>query len=202
MKSATQGDVRELFYAVVQARQKLVQALRSQAHRVSDSYVFSAHNIPQLRLSDLFAGRSDLLVVHNMGTSCLWCTLWADGLNGLHRQLESRCAIVIMSADSPSAQKQFAEGRGWTIPMICDHEGTFTSDMGFAEQTNGRWNYMPGVSAFARDTDGTITRVASDAFGPGDVYMPVYHLFDLLRDGQAGWKPQYTYNKPIDISLP
>jgi predicted dithiol-disulfide oxidoreductase (DUF899 family) len=30
-------------------------------------------------LKDLFAGRDQLLAIHNMGQGCRYCTLWADG---------------------------------------------------------------------------------------------------------------------------
>jgi predicted dithiol-disulfide oxidoreductase (DUF899 family) len=31
-----------------------------------------------VRLSELFAGKADLILIHNMGTTCPNCTLWAD----------------------------------------------------------------------------------------------------------------------------
>ena len=34
-------------------------------------------------LLDLFADKDRLLVIHNMGQGCRYCTLWADGFNGL-----------------------------------------------------------------------------------------------------------------------
>src|ERR1700684_285660 len=32
-------------------------------------------------LADLFGGKPDLFVIHNMGASCPYCTVWADGFN-------------------------------------------------------------------------------------------------------------------------
>ena len=40
-----------------------------------------------MRLSELFAGKADLILIHNMGTICPNCTLWADGLNGIYHHL-------------------------------------------------------------------------------------------------------------------
>jgi predicted dithiol-disulfide oxidoreductase (DUF899 family) len=45
-------------------------------------YVFEGWSGP-VRLSELFAGKRDLFVIHNMGTSCRYCTMWADGFNGV-----------------------------------------------------------------------------------------------------------------------
>ncbi|HBK90668.1 MAG TPA: hypothetical protein DDZ68_03235, partial [Parvularcula sp.] len=44
-------------------------------------------------LSALFGGREQMLVIHNMGQACRYCTLWADGLNGLVPHLEDAFAL-------------------------------------------------------------------------------------------------------------
>ena len=45
-------------------------------------------------LSSLFGDRGGLIVVHNMGRDCSYCTMWADGFTGLLPHLESRAAFV------------------------------------------------------------------------------------------------------------
>ena len=52
---------------------------------------------------------------------------------------------------------------------------------------------LPGVSVFQRAPQG-ILRVSDTAFGPGDDFCSVWHLFDLLPDGAAGWAPQLDYD--------
>ncbi|MGI9388028.1 MAG: DUF899 family protein, partial [Methyloligellaceae bacterium] len=42
-----------------------------------DDYVFSKVD-GTVRLSELFGNKDDLFVIHNMGASCPYCTLWAD----------------------------------------------------------------------------------------------------------------------------
>jgi predicted dithiol-disulfide oxidoreductase (DUF899 family) len=69
-----------------------------------------------VRLSALFSGNRDLIVIHNMGTTCPYCTLWADGFNGISDHLASRAAFVVSSPDRPEVQKKFAAGRGWRFP--------------------------------------------------------------------------------------
>ena len=46
--------------------------------------------------------------------------------------------------------------------------------------------YRPGVSVFHKGRDGESIRVSKDAFGPGDLYCGVWHLFDLPPDGPGG----------------
>ena len=74
-------------------------------------------------LSDLFGDKRDLFVIHNMGTSCAYCTLWADGFNGLYPHIADRAAFVVASPDLPNVQQRFAAGRGWRFPMV-SHQGT------------------------------------------------------------------------------
>ena len=60
-----------------------------------------------VRLSELFGGKADLILIHNMGTTCPNCTLWADGLNGIYHHLLDRAAVVVTSPDPPEVQQRF-----------------------------------------------------------------------------------------------
>ena len=51
----------------------------------------------------------------------------------------------------------------------------------------------PGVSTFHRSADSSIIRIATANFGPGDNFCAIWHIFDMLKDGAAGWEPKYTY---------
>jgi len=137
-------------------------------------------------LSELFGEHDDLLVVHNMGRGCAYCTLWADGFVGLLPHLERRAAFAVSTPDAPEVQREFAASRGWPFAMVSTRGSTFTQDMGYWKEGEGYW---PGVSAFRRLADGRIQRVGRDFFGPGDQYCGAWHLFDLLADGANGWQP-------------
>ncbi len=58
----------------------------------------------EVALSELFGDRTDLFVIHNMGTGCPNCTMWADGFNGVLQHLENRAAFVVCSPDDPATQ--------------------------------------------------------------------------------------------------
>ena len=140
-------------------------------------------------LSALFGDRTDLIVIHNMGASCPYCTLWADGYNGIYDHLASRAAFVVSSPDRPDVQKTFAAGRGWRFPMISHVNSTFAADMGFRSASGG---WLPGITAFRRDA-GRILRVSDASCAPGDDFCTLWHVFELLPDGAAGWAPKYQY---------
>jgi predicted dithiol-disulfide oxidoreductase (DUF899 family) len=141
------------------------------------------------RLSDLFGAKDDLFVIHNMGASCAYCTLWADGYNGIYEHLANRAAFVVCTPDAPDVQRRFAAGRGWRFPMVSHQGTTFTVDMGYRSEEGG---WLPGVSVFRRDGD-RIARVADAGLCPGDDFCSLWHLLDMLPAGAAGWSPRFKY---------
>jgi len=190
------SELVRLYKEINERRNRMTELLRERAAMsVDPSYRFTTGERTDVTLGELFDGRDDLIVVHNMGRGCPYCTLWADGLNGILPHIRSRAAIVLMNGDSPDIQKEFASSRGWSFRMVSDAEGRFTEDMGFSTLDNQKRMLQPGFSTFHRNADGTIVRAGTDAFGPGDFYMGIFPMFDLLKDGQAGWHPKYTYNE-------
>ena len=97
-------------------------------------------------LSDLFGPKDDLLIIHNMGAGCAYCSLWADGLNGLQPLIENRASFVVVSPDAPAAQAKFAAGREWKFRMVFEDGTGFTNDMGFLTEGGGHY---PGSTAWA-----------------------------------------------------
>ena len=172
--------------ASIRRRMRRVQQ-RIEPEPVGD-YTFVSTRGP-VRLSQLFGGKRDLIVIHNMGTGCPHCTLWADGYNGLYPHLATRAAFVVTSPDSPAVQQRFARSRGWRFPMVSHQSSTFAADMGYRSR-EGRWR--PGLSAFRRTRDG-IVRLSDTGFSPGDDFCPAWHFLDLFPDGRAGWEPKIRY---------
>ncbi len=175
------------------AQQKLAELRRRLPHEPVSDYQLQGADGP-VSLSALFGEKEDLILVHNMGSGCSYCTMWADNFNGVAHHLQDRAAFALVSADSPSAQQEFARGRGWRFPIYSAAGSTFTAEMGFQSPAGGFMSgYQPGVSVFRKSDDGSITRVAKDHFGPGDPYCGAWHLFNLLPDGWNGWDPQLDY---------
>ena len=140
-------------------------------------------------LTDLFAGMCDLVVIHNMGRNCRYCTMWADGLNGLRHHLQSRAGLVLVSPDAPDVLEEFAAGRGWEFPIASAHGTGFNAAVGMEKQGGA----LPGVPTFHRGPEGEILKVATEHFGPFDLYCGVWHIFARLQNGVDRWEPQYSY---------
>lgn len=143
----------------------------------------------ETRLSALFGPRDDLIVIHNMGRTCAYCTLWADGFNGVYPHLASRAAFVVTAPDEPAVQQEFAAGRGWIFPIASHHGSSFATDMGYGSAEGG---WRPGLSVFRRDGR-RIVRFSDMQMGPHDDFCSVWHFFDLLPGGSEGWRPKFRY---------
>ena len=172
--------------AAIRGKMRDVQA-EVEPETVRD-YDFTTVDGP-VSLSDLFKDSNDLIIIHNMGASCPYCTLWADGFNGVYPHLASRAPFVVCTPDAPKAQWQFANGRGWRFPMV-SHMGTsFAADMGYRGDS-GRW--IPGISVF-RKNGNTIFRVSDTGLGPGDDFCSVWHFLDLFPEGRGEWAPRFSH---------
>jgi predicted dithiol-disulfide oxidoreductase (DUF899 family) len=182
-ESAAQlGELRRQI-ADIRAKMQEVQAA-TEPEPVAD-YIFQTADGSR-SLSSLFGGQRKLIVIHNMVVACDYCTLWADGFNGVYRHIAQRAALVVSSPDAPGAQRRFAAGRGWTFPMVSHQGCEFATDMGYRSAKGG---WLPGVSVFRREDD-RIVRVADTGFQPGDDFCTLWHLVDLLPGGRAGWSPE------------
>lgn len=148
-----------------------------------------ANGAGPVKLSALFGDKSELVVVHNMGASCAYCTLWADGFNGLYPHLADRAAFCVVTPDSPETQAKFAATRGWRFPMASHAGSEFAADMGY-RGANGGW--MPGLSVFQR-RDAEVVRVSDTGMGPYDDFCAAWHMFDMLPGGAGDWRPRFSY---------
>jgi predicted dithiol-disulfide oxidoreductase (DUF899 family) len=141
---------------ITDIRQKMRAALAEIEPQEVADYEFTTPE-GTVRLSDLFGDHEDLMVVHNMGSSCPACTLWADGYNGLHHQVITRTAFAVSSPDPPAVQRQFAASRGWKFPMVSHAETTFAADMGYRTQS-GRWRPHLGLQARGTEDHARVRR--------------------------------------------
>ena len=151
------------------------------------NYPFATTN-GQTTLRDLFGEQDKLLLIHNMGQGCRYCTLWADGFNGLLPHLESALAVVLVSKDAPDVQRRFANSRGWRFRLASHGGGAYIEEQGvFGEAEN-----YPGAVVYERDGD-TILRKNACVFGPGDLYCALWPFLGMAGIDGEDWVPQYNY---------
>jgi predicted dithiol-disulfide oxidoreductase (DUF899 family) len=187
-------EIDELSRQIEALKATLSEARRRRPREeVTDHVVLGTNGMP-VNLSLLFGEKDDLIVVHNMGRGCAYCTMWADGFNGVLAHLEDRASFVVVSPDEPAVQAAFAASRGWQFRMVSAAGSGFTRAMGFEEEPGA---FMPGYSVFRRLPDGSIVRTGRDFFGPGDDYCSPWRMFDLLDGGIGEWRPRYRYEREL-----
>ena len=180
-------EAEKLELEIMEKAHKLAALRRDEAGAEVTDYVFETAN-GDVRLSDLFSGRDRLLMIHNMGQGCRYCTLWADGINGVLDHLEDALAVAMVSKDPPDVQRRMALDRGWKFRMVSHGGGAY-----MAEQcTNGEHANIPGATIYERQS-GKILRRGRTGFGPGDLYSPVWHFLALGGLGADEWTPQFHY---------
>jgi predicted dithiol-disulfide oxidoreductase (DUF899 family) len=176
------GKLADYRRQIATIREKMRDTLATVEPQEVADYEFATTD-GSVRLSQLFGDHEDLILIHNMGASCSYCTLWADGYNGIHQHVVARAAFAVTSPDRPDVQKKFAQSRGWQFPLVSHAESTFAADMGYRSAKGG---WIPGVSVFKRSGN-TIARVSDTGFSPGDDYCTLWHFFDLLPGGVGDW---------------
>lgn len=186
----TKSEIESHQSAIELLKQRLSEARRASVPESVGEYTFAGPSGHAVSLRELFGHKTDLLVIHNMGKRCVYCTMWADGLNGLAEYLLDRSGLVLTTPDEPAIAQEFARSRGWKFPVVSLAGNRFARDMGFEPET-GR--HMPGVSAFLLKPDGQIVRTGSAQFGPGDDFCPAWAMFDLLSGGAGTWTPKRVH---------
>lgn len=155
-------------------------------------YYFFDHLKQEHSLLELFDGRQELIMIHNMGKSCSYCTLWADGFNGFAHHLNDRASFVVCSPDPVDVQVEFAAARNWKFRMYSYRDLTFIDDIGFLKLHEGKHIPYPGVSIFKMENEEVFLE-SQAFFGPGDAYCSFWDLLDLLPSGYGDWRPKYNY---------
>ena len=180
-------EAEQLEYEIMQKAQTLAELRRKEASTEVTDYEFETTTGPT-NLSGLFGDHERLLMIHNMGQACRYCTLWADGINGILDHLEDAMAVVLVSKDAPEVQRTMALDRGWKMRMASHAGGAYMSE----QCTMGEHANMPGAAVYDKKA-GKIMRIGRTAFGPGDLYSPMWHFLALAGVGAGDWTPQYHY---------
>ena len=193
--NTTDKTILKLEKQLIDVKKKLAAARRKAGKRHVEDFELHGWS-GRVRLSELFGDKTELILIQNMGRQCPYCTLWADGFDGLLQHLEDRAAFAVCSPDATEVQQAFAGTRGWKFRMVSSQNTAFKKELGF-ERKDGR--PLPGVSTFQKDAKGRMWHVASAGFGPGDDYCGLWSLFDLLPKGAGHWAPKFSYAEPQEL---
>ncbi|MBK8981669.1 MAG: DUF899 family protein [Ignavibacteria bacterium] len=179
-KKAAKQNLSEIDKEIELLRKKRIELNSIIASMNVSDYSMKDRDGKDVKLSEMFGDKSHLILIHNMGKGCSYCTMWADGFKDTYKEIEKKASFVLVSPDSPEVHKQFADSRGWNYKTYSAAGTEFIFDMGYEIRKDDKKYYWPGVSVFEKKEDGSIVRVAKDEFGPGDFYCNIWHFIDLL----------------------
>jgi predicted dithiol-disulfide oxidoreductase (DUF899 family) len=185
-----QERVYALYQEISQKKEEMYALMRSAPRFEIEDYKLLRRNGQPILLSELFGDKQEMILVHNMGAFCPYCTLWADGFNGIYKHLENRAAFVVATPDEPAAMDAFATKRGWKFNIVSTLGCSLKPDLGFQLKDG---SYYPGVSTLLKDNNGKIYHIAKSFFGPGDDFCALWYLFDLLPIPNPDWEPHFSY---------
>ena len=185
--SAAAEEIAALSGQIFELTNRLHELQKAHSAGPVPNYTFETQNGASTLL-DLFGDQDTLMLIHNMGQGCRWCTVWGDGFNGFLPHLESAMSVVLVSKDAPAIQRRFANSRGWRFRLASHGGGDYIQE----QSAQAGVDNMPGVVVYERDGD-TITRKNSAVFGPGDLYCSLWHLLALAGLGEPAFTPQFNY---------
>ena len=172
--------------------------------KVDKTYTFQGPKGKET-LSDLFDGRSQLIVYHFMfspewDAGCPHCSHWADNFNGVIVHLNHRDVSMVAVSRAPYAKiEKYRRRMGWTFQWLSSHDSDFNFDyhVSFTPEELAKkdafYNYTrqdpgpadrEGVSVFYKDARGNILHTYS-AYARGIDMMNVdYQYLDLVPKGR------------------
>ena len=195
------------------ARDALSEARRALPwERVQKEYVFEGPDGKE-SLSDLFDGKSQLIVYHFMygpgwEEGCKSCSYLADHFNPAIVHLAHRDVSMVAISKAPLAELEpFKRRMGWTFKWLSSFDNDFNRDyfVSFSEdETEGGtayYNYEhqgfpstegPGASVFYKDNGGEVFHTYSVYSRGLDMFITAYHYLDIVPKGRDEGDLGYT----------
>jgi len=172
--------------------------------KVEKAYVFDGPDGRET-LSDLFAGRSQLIVYHFMygpgwDVGCKSCSFLADHFDPAIVHLNNRDVTMVAVSRAPLGEFEvFRQRMGWSFKWLSSHGSGFNEDFNVsftqAELDDGTayYNYRnetfpsteaPGASVFYKDGKGDIFHTYSVYARGLDMFITAYHYLDIVPKGR------------------
>ncbi len=172
--------------------------------RVEKNYFFDGLHGTE-SLSDLFDGRSQLIVYHFMlgpgwEQGCKSCSFLADHFNPAIVHLNHRdVTMIAVSRAQITEIEAFQKRMGWTFKWVSSCNNDFNRDYNVSfsqeEVDSGKvlYNYRntdfpsteaPGVSVFFKDNKGELFHTYSSYERGLDMFISAYHYLDVVPKGR------------------
>jgi predicted dithiol-disulfide oxidoreductase (DUF899 family) len=172
--------------------------------KVEKQYEFDSTS-GKVTLSDLFDGRSQLIVYHFMlapgwQEGCKSCSYLADHFDGPAIHLANRDTTLVVISYAPLAEiEAFKKRMGWKFRWVSSFGSDFNFDYNVSftpeQKSSGKieYNYEvqdyfseegPGASVFAKDDAGDVFHTFSTYARGLDILVGAYNFLDLVPKGR------------------
>ena len=172
--------------------------------KVEKNYVFDGPNGRET-LSDLFEGKSQLIVYHFMfapdwNAGCKHCSFWADNFNPIIVHLNHRdVAMVAISRAPYDKLTSYKKRMGWNFKWVSSGNTDFNFDyhVSFTPEEEAKrkafFNYKiqdpdssdrEGASVFYKDPKGNVYHTYSTYARGIDMVNTAYHYLDIVPKGR------------------
>ena len=171
---------------------------------VQEDYVFDGPE-GSVKLSDLFSGRTQLVIYHFMfgpdwAEGCPSCSLVADNIDGALIHLANRDATLVMVSRAPIDKiEAFRKRMGWHCRWVSSYGNSFNRDYHVSfpknEMEKGEVYYnfglnrfpseeAPGLSVFHKDDAGAMFHTYSTYARGLEGLVGTYDLLDMMPKGR------------------
>ena len=180
--------------------------------KVESEYLFDTPK-GQESLSDLFEGRSHLIIYHFMygpdwAEGCPSCSFWADNFNGINIHLNHRdINLVVVSRARLETLEAYKRRMNWSFRWVSSFGSDFNRDYNVsftpeeAEKGEVFYNFrvgkvpgeeVQGISVFYKNEQGDVFHTYSCYARGLDMVNGAYHYMDLAPKGRDEGSLPYT----------
>lgn len=180
--------------------------------KVESEYLFDTPK-GQESLSDLFEGRSQLIIYHFMygpdwAEGCPSCSFWADNFNGINIHLNHRdINLVVVSRARLETLEAYKRRMNWSFRWVSSFGSDFNRDYNVsftpeeAEKGEVFYNFrvgkvpgeeVQGISVFYKNEQGDVFHTYSCYARGLDMVNGAYHYMDLAPKGRDEGSLPYT----------
>lgn len=194
-------------------RDRLARARRALPWvKVDKAYVFETVG-GKKTLSDLFDGRSQLIIYHFMwrrelGNGCIGCSFVADHIDGANLHLPHHDVSLVVCSRAPVADIQaFRKRMGWKFDWVSSYGSDFNFDYHVSFRPDDlalghvSYNYrtveasieeLSGISVFYQNANGEVFHTYSSYARGNEEILGAYMWLDMTPKGRNETGPTFT----------
>jgi predicted dithiol-disulfide oxidoreductase (DUF899 family) len=180
--------------------------------KIEKSYLFDTPS-GKKSLSDLFDGRSQLIIYHfmwrhDLSTGCVGCSFLCDHVDGSNLHLSHHDVTFVACSRAPFLTLEaFKRRMGWHFSWVSsansdfnfDYNVSFTKEQLASGSVNYNYQHTPatidelsGISIFYKDPDGSIYHTYSSYGRGNEEVLGTYMYLDLTPNGRNEPGPNHN----------